>query len=1073
MKSLLSFIITMGLLIIVLPQAHAQENPNFYLAENGVTIKCPDAEVGETGEINGIVYTKRTREEITTENASTTCTSGITDMSYLFGTQTAGINSLYEEFKQIHVEKQKITSEYITDPDLHSLFTEYVIELKSSKSNKVNFNEDISSWDVSDVTTMEGMFRNVAFNQPIENWDVSNVTNMFRMFRDSAFNQSLDSWDVSNVTNMGGMFVRTPFNQPLGNWNVGNVTNMVGLFVSSQFNQPINTWDVSNVTNMSEMFIDTPFNQPVEDWDVSNVTNSSFMFTMTPFNQPIGEWNVGNIINMISMFSISDFNQPIENWDVSNVTVMSNLFRNTPFNHPIGDWDVSNVTSMSSMFSGSQFNHPIGDWDVSNVTSMSYMFGSSQFNQPIGNWDVSNVTNMGGMFSNSSGFGRNPFDQPIGDWDVSNVTNMGNMFSFSVFNQPIGNWDVSNVTNMGSMFRSSIFNQPIESWNVSNVTNMESMFSFSVFNQPLGLWRVGNVTNMDFMFMNAVNFNQNLRNWCVTNFTSMPQLFSVNAPLTFQNHPIWGTCSEFYIADNGITIMCPNASMGTSREINGIIYTKRSREQINDSNASTTCTSGITNMSGLFLNNSTFNGDISTWDVSNVTSMSRMFENSIFNQPIDDWDVSKVENMSSMFESSVFDQDISDWDVSRVRNTTSMFESSIFNGDISTWDVSLVTNMNSMFKNSLFNQDIENWNTTAVTNMTEMFRGSQFNQTIGGWNLSTVTNMSKMFMDSQFDLEIGGWDVGQVTNMEAMFSGSQFNQPIGNWDVRFVFQMDAMFLNAVNFNQDLTNWCTFILDEPTDFATGSALDPEFFPDWGNCAEGNLFSGLYQIEQSRVSNSVASAYANGWLFNESQTSTVIFHATGTGNTISFAAQPLAVFGTATRVYTLEFTDETVTLNASIPTGLGCGGIAIQYGPATEVMGSYDPEDDSEFTFVIRENTLGACGQPYDEILFTATRVTTSIDDETPHDHPTRISLHQNYPNPFNPTTQIRYDLPEAAEVRLEVFNVMGQRVATLVNGHQTAGVHTVNFNATRLASGMYLYRLESAGTVLTRKMLLVK
>lgn len=90
-----------------------------------------------------------------------------------------------------------------------------------------------------------------------------------------------------------------------------------------------------------------------------------------------------------------------------------------------------------------------------------------------------------------------------------------------------------------------------------------------------------------------------------------------------------------------------------------------------------------------------------------------------------------------------------------------------------------------------------------------------------------------------------------------------------------------------------------------------------------------------------------------------------------------------------------------------------------------------------------------------------------------DQPYEFALDQNYPNPFNPGTKIRFTLPETMEVRLDVYTVAGQRVATLINGQREAGAHTVEFDGSRVASGVYIYRIVAGSHVQTRQMTLIK
>lgn len=97
-------------------------------------------------------------------------------------------------------------------------------------------------------------------------------------------------------------------------------------------------------------------------------------------------------------------------------------------------------------------------------------------------------------------------------------------------------------------------------------------------------------------------------------------------------------------------------------------------------------------------------------------------------------------------------------------------------------------------------------------------------------------------------------------------------------------------------------------------------------------------------------------------------------------------------------------------------------------------------------------------------------TTDVEDET---LPAEFTLSQNYPNPFNPTTKINYALPKDEFVTLEVFNILGEEVANLVEGKVTAGSHSVEFDASNLSSGTYIYRLTAGKFVSTKKMILLK
>jgi hypothetical protein len=98
---------------------------------------------------------------------------------------------------------------------------------------------------------------------------------------------------------------------------------------------------------------------------------------------------------------------------------------------------------------------------------------------------------------------------------------------------------------------------------------------------------------------------------------------------------------------------------------------------------------------------------------------------------------------------------------------------------------------------------------------------------------------------------------------------------------------------------------------------------------------------------------------------------------------------------------------------------------------------------------------------------------TVNEHTGEVLPGRFELRQNYPNPFNPATEMRFTIPTASQVSLEIYNLLGQKVATLVDGYLPAGNHVERWDATGQASGVYLYRLQVGNYTETKKMLLMK
>ena len=496
-------------------QTQTVVNPNYLgLASNGKTIVCRGAAIGTTftASISGTIttITKRTTNadnpnasdthKISVDNAATSCTSGIVDMSNLF-------------------------------------------------ENATSFNGDISHWDTSSVTNMNSMFNNASsFNQAIGNWDTSSVTTTYAMFTAaSAFNQAIGNWDTSSVVNMRFMFSFAPaFNQAIGNWDTSSVTNMNSMFSSaSAFNQVIGNWDTSSVTNMSGMFEFTlTFNQDLSGWCVSKIDSVPSFFTA---NNPI-TFTVARQPNWGSCPSDStlakaDDQQILVKLGISrSFTLMGSDIDGDTLTYSVsttannGTVTITDnravYTPNSGYTGGANFSYAVTDGTNTDTAIVAFTVSDSSYLVNGGATIVCDSLNTSDTFTiGATTYTKRSREQitpnnaatscTSGIVDMSNLFRVDPGFSgTTTFNGDISHWDTSSVTNMNSMFRNA-----------------------SAFNQAIGNWDTSNVMDINWMFNGATAFNQDLSGWCVSGLSQSTN-FGMGSALLADNYPNWGaSCS--------------------------------------------------------------------------------------------------------------------------------------------------------------------------------------------------------------------------------------------------------------------------------------------------------------------------------------------------------------------------------------------------------------------------------------------------------------------------------------------------------------------------------------------------
>ncbi|KAL3943508.1 MAG: hypothetical protein SGBAC_002433 [Bacillariaceae sp.] len=232
-----------------------------------------------------------------------------------------------------------------------------------------------------------------------------------------------------------------------------------------------------------------------------------------------------------------------------------------------------------------------------------------------------------------------------------------------------------------------------------------------------------------------------------------------------------------------------------------------------------------------------FNQDLSRWNVGNAIDMERMFDDSSFTGDLSSWDVKNVKNTKFMFRNArnfrsdlskwqfapdtmegmffnaeAFSSDLNGFDVSNVRDFAGVFSgASSFNGDISEWKMEGAERLDNLFKDAeLFNGDLSKWSVKPSSMESTFYGTSSFtggSRGLQNWDTSEVNDMGGLFAFSKFQADISSWIMISVTNTKEMFLGCQsFDGDLSKWDVSSVKDFSSMFEGANAFSSDLSQW---------------------------------------------------------------------------------------------------------------------------------------------------------------------------------------------------------------------------------------------------------------------------